>query len=66
MTLMVNGKKVEWKENETIDHLLKRVGYVFPLVIFKLNGEVIPRTKFSQATVPDNAEINVIHMISGG
>jgi thiamine biosynthesis protein ThiS len=66
MTLQINGKKIEWKDNETITQLLKRVGYVFPLVIFKLNGEVIPRNKFSQVTVPDNAEIDVIHMISGG
>lgn len=62
----VNSKKVEWVENETVDQLLKRMGYVFPLVVVKINEKVIPKNDFSKAIVPDKSKIAVIHMISGG
>ena len=66
MTIEVNGRTVEWKDNETVSHLLKRMGYVFPLVIVKINDSVIPRKNFPHVIIPDEAVIKVIHMISGG
>ena len=66
MSIEVNGRKVDWVENETIKQLLKRVKYTFPLVVVKINNEVIPRKDFSNVVVPDNSKIDVIHMISGG
>ena len=66
MSIEVNSIKVEWVENETIKQLLKRVKYTFPLVVVKINKEVIPRKDFSNVIVPDNSKIDVIHMISGG
>lgn len=66
MSIEVNGRKVDWMENETIKQLLKRVKYTFPLVVVKINKEVIPRKDFSNVIVPDNSIIDVIHMISGG
>ena len=65
MSIEVNSIKVEWVENETIKQLLKRVKYTFPLVVVKINKEVIPRKDFSNVIVPDNSKIDVIHMISG-
>jgi thiamine biosynthesis protein ThiS len=62
----VNSKKVEWVENETVRQLLKRMGYVFPLVIVKINEKIIPKNDFSNVVVPDKSKIAVIHMISGG
>jgi thiamine biosynthesis protein ThiS len=66
VSIEVNGRKVDWVENETIKQLLKRVKYTFPLVVVKINNEVIPRKDFSNVVVPDNSKIDVIHMISGG
>ncbi len=62
----VNGNSIDFIPNETIKQLLKRVKYTFPLVIVKINNEIIPRSEFSEKVVPDNAKIAVIHMISGG
>jgi len=53
-------------ENETVKQLLKRMKYTFPLVVVKVNDEVVPRNLFDQVTIPDNAKVDVIHMISGG
>ena len=66
MGIEVNSKKVEWVENETVGQLLKRMGYVFPLVVVKINEKVIPKNDFSNVIVPDKSKIAVIHMISGG
>ena len=66
MSLEVNGRTVDWVENETVKQLLKRVKYTFPLVVVKINDKVIPRKDFSESIVPDNSKIAVIHMIGGG
>ncbi|MCK4364928.1 MAG: sulfur carrier protein ThiS [Thermoplasmatales archaeon] len=66
MSIEVNGRKVDWVENENIKDLLKRMRYTFPLVVVKINDKVIPRSDFSEVIVPDNSKIAVIHMISGG
>ena len=62
----VNGNKLEWIENENVKDLLKRMKYTFPLVVVKINDEVVPRTNFLDVIIPDNSKIAVIHMISGG
>ena len=66
MSIEVNGKNIDWIKNESIQELLKRVKYTFPLVIVKINEKVIPRSDFSIVRVPNNSKIAVIHMISGG
>ena len=64
--ITVNGKQVEHVENETVEELLKRVKYTFPLVVVKINDKLIPRKDYSETMIPDDSKISVIHMISGG
>ena len=66
MSIEVNGRKIDWVENETIKQLLRRMRYTFPLVVVKINNEVVPRKDFSEVKIPDNSKVAVIHMISGG
>jgi len=66
MSITINKHEVEFVENETIEKLLKRAKYTFPLVIVKINNSIIPRSKYSDTIIPDNSIIDVIHMISGG
>jgi len=66
MSIEINGRKVDWVKDETIQQLLKRMKYTFPLVVVKINEKVVPRTNFPEAIVPDDSKISVIHMISGG
>ena len=66
MGIEVNGRKIDWVENETIKQLLRRMRYTFPLVVVKINQKVILRKDFSDVVVPDNSRVDVIHMISGG
>jgi len=62
----VNGKEVEWVENESVKDLLTRMRYTFPLVVVKINDNFVPRKDFSDVIVPDNSKVEVIHMTSGG
>ena len=66
MSIEVNGKVVDWIENETVKELLKRMRYTFPLVVVKINDNVVPRKDFPEVKIPDNSKVAVIHMISGG
>ncbi len=66
MTILVNGRTVDWIKNETVKELLKRMKYTFPLVVVKINDEIIPRSNFSEVYIPNNSKVSVIHMISGG
>ncbi len=66
MSIEVNGREIEWVENETIKQLLRRMRYTFPLVVVKINQKVVLRKDFSDTIVPDKSLIDVIHMISGG
>lgn len=66
MSIEVNGRKVDWVQNETVTDLLKRMRYTFPLVVVKINDKVVPKQDFPKVLVPDKSIIAVIHMISGG
>ncbi len=66
MTIRVNGLKKDFVEGETISKLLKRMKYVFPMVIVKIDGELVQNEDFKATTFEDGAVIEVIHLTSGG
>ncbi len=64
--IKVNGNNVDFIKNETVSQLLKRMKYVFPNVVVKINGDLVKRIDFIETIITDNSEVSVIHMISGG
>lgn len=64
--IKVNGNSVDFVANETVSELFKRMRYVFPNVVVKINGKLVKRTDFKDTIVPDKSDVSVIHMISGG
>ena len=40
--IKVNGRDKEWEKNLTVDLLLEKCKYTFPLIMVKLNGKYIP------------------------
>jgi sulfur carrier protein len=66
MSIEVNRKHTEWVKNETVEQLLKRMKYTFPLVVVKINEKVILKKDFPITIIPDKSKIAVLHMISGG
>lgn len=66
MSITVNGKKLEYIDQETVSDLLKRMKYTFPLIIVKINGKLIKKEDYKNTLIPNNSEVKVIHLISGG
>jgi thiamine biosynthesis protein ThiS len=62
----VNGKTIDYVEEEVVSDLLQRMKYTFPLIIVKIDGKLVKRDQYKETIIPDNAEIKVIHLISGG
>ena len=65
--IRVNDRdEIEWEEGLTVSALLERLHYTFVHIIVKIEGEVIPRVEYSTRTIPDGADVWVIHLIAGG
>ncbi len=61
-----NRDEIEWQEGLTVSGLLELFRYTFPDIIVKINGELIRREEYPTRTIPDGADVRVIHMIAGG
>ena len=66
MILVNNRDEVEWEEGLTVSALLERFRYTFPHIIVKVDGEVVSRDEYPTRTIPDAADVWVIHLIAGG
>jgi len=64
--IKVNGRDIEWEKDLTVDLLLKRREYAFPLMIVKINGSFISREEYKDTLVMDNDNVQVVHTIAGG
>ena len=66
MSIDVNGKEADFIEGETVSQLLKRMNFVFPQIVVKIDGRVVPKSDYPNTKIPDNSMVGVIHLISGG
>ncbi len=64
--ITVNSDPLPWHEGMTVAEILKIRNYVFRMIAVQVNGEVVRRGAYAAAVVPDGADVQVIHMISGG
>ena len=65
--ITVNGDKLDWKEDMTVQDVLDAKNYTFRLISVWIDGDpVANRTAYATTPVPDNSEVQVIHNISGG
>ncbi|MDR1842006.1 MAG: sulfur carrier protein ThiS [Holophagales bacterium] len=64
--LKVNGDPLDWRDGMTVQDILDVRKYKFPMLIVTIDGEHVSKEMYSSAKVPDGANVNVIHMLSGG
>ncbi len=64
--ITVNNEPLEWHDGMTVADILKIRNYIFRMLAVQVNGELVPRKAYGTTIVPDGAEVQVIHMISGG
>jgi len=64
--IKVNRREREWEQNLTVDLLLQKCKYTFPLIMVKINGKYVPKEKYKNTLIKDNDDVQVIHSIAGG
>jgi thiamine biosynthesis protein ThiS len=50
----------------TVADILQRRRYIFRMLVVQVNGQLVRRDAYATTQVPDGANVQVIHMISGG
>ena len=64
--ITVNGEPMDWRDGMTVADILEIRNYVFRMIAVQVNGELVPRGTYDKVAVADGADVQVIHMISGG
>jgi sulfur carrier protein len=65
--ITVNGDEFSWREGLTVQDILDEKKFTFKLLSVWINDEPVRnRGDYSVTPVPDGADVQVIHMISGG
>ena len=64
--IKVNGREREWQKDLTVELLLEKCKYTFPLILVKVNSEFIPKEKYKDVQIMNGDDIQVIHSIAGG
>ncbi len=65
--IRVNDRdELEWQEGLTVSGLLDHFRYTFPHIIVTIDGDVVSRQDYAARTIPDGADVRVIHLIAGG
>lgn len=62
----VNSDSLEWKKGMTVNDVLTAKKYSFPLIIVKINGNIIEKHDYTKYEINDGAKIEIIHLMSGG
>jgi len=64
--IIVNGEPLEHKDGMTVVEVLQAKNYIFRMLAVSIDGELVPRKAYKSTRVPDGADVQVIHMMSGG
>ncbi len=64
--IRVNGEQSEWSPDKTVRDVIREKNYLFPLLIVRINGKLISRDKYDSTVIPDEAAVDIIHLMSGG
>lgn len=65
--IRVNDKfEVEWRPGMTVQDLLDALNFSFRMIAVRVNGQPVLRADYATTKVADGAEVQAIHLISGG
>ena len=65
-TIKVNQETIDWEKNLTIDRILKIMNYTFKMIVVKVNGELVKKEDYDTKIIPEEADVQIIHLIAGG
>ena len=62
----IAGREFCWREGMTVADLLKELGDPYPYAVVRISDRLISRPDFGTAAVPNDSEVFLIPLISGG
>ncbi|MEO8736609.1 MAG: sulfur carrier protein ThiS [Edaphobacter sp.] len=69
LTLVLNGQTRTFAtlpQTATLDHVIAELGLQSDRVAVEHNGEIVPRSVWSQTTVAPGDRLEVVHFVGGG
>ncbi|MCX6282474.1 MAG: sulfur carrier protein ThiS [Bacteroidetes bacterium] len=67
MRIILNNAQEEFCEDiMTVNELLKAKTFTFKMLVVKINGNLVKKDEYSTATIKDNDDVMVLHLVSGG
>ena len=66
MKVFLNGKKINVANNLTAQQLLSEMGYQDKRIALEINGEVTPKSEYSNKIIVENDQIEIIVAVGGG
>jgi sulfur carrier protein len=57
---------VEYRPGMTVQDVLDALKFSFRMIVVKIDGVVVLKRDFATTEVPDGADMQAIHLISGG
>ena len=64
--ITVNGEPLAHTPGMTVADVLRIKNFVFRMLVIQVNGQLVKRPDYATTTIPDGADVQVIHLISGG
>jgi sulfur carrier protein len=61
-----NQYELEWRPGMTVQDVLDALRFSFRMIVVKVNGDLVRRSAYATTPVPDGADVQAIHLISGG
>ena len=66
IVITANGERRELERDMTITEFLDLRGLQARMVVVEHNREIIPRDRYSETTIRDGDELEVVQMMAGG
>lgn len=67
MKIVLNNKETELPvEQITVQGLLRAMNFTFPLIVIKVNGELVKKENYDRVQLRKGDNVDAIHLISGG
>jgi sulfur carrier protein len=64
--ILVNGREQETKSSQTVEELLKELGYGQNSVAVALDGEFLPRRLYSVTKLEERMDLEILLPMQGG
>ena len=58
--------RIPWHAGMTVRDVLAAMRYTFPHIVVVVDGVLVRHDAYDTTTVPDGADVRVVHLMAGG